>query len=158
VRSNFVVIEHTSKMVNVHCYSTDRDMVPGNPIVTAGTVWVDPRTKHLFLLVLNECLYFGDRLNNSLICPNQLRANGVIVHDVPSQFDIKSTNSIKVDDITIPLQLRGAVSYFETQLPRTEELGYLPRILLTSTTDWFEIPSKLSSLDPTRNRWIAHLS
>jgi hypothetical protein len=89
VGSNLVVIEHTSKMVNVHVYSTELDIVPGIPIVTAGTVWVDPKTKQPYLLVLNGCLYFGDRLKNSLICPNQLRANGVIAHDVSLQFNIR---------------------------------------------------------------------
>ena len=59
---------------------------------------------------MNEALFFGDRLSGSLLNPNQLHANGLIVNDVPRQFDARSTHSIHAvtkdgEKIAIPLTL-----------------------------------------------------
>ena len=90
---------------------------------------MDPKTSETFILEFPESLYFGKRLCHSLICPNQLRANGVVVNDVPRQFDGQSTHSIVVsgDDggIEIPLEMNGVISYFSSHRPSVDELGEL---------------------------------
>jgi hypothetical protein len=156
--SNFIIMEHTSKQVDVFGYSKELETLSGIPVVTAGTAWIEPITKLTYLLVLNEYLFFGDRLRHTLICPNQLRANGVIVHDTPTQFDRKSAHSIEVNDVQIPLDLLGVVSFFETRLPRQEEIDDLPQIILTGTSDWFAVSSKLSSQESRGHSWISKLS
>jgi hypothetical protein len=65
-------------------------------------------------------------MQHLLLCPNQLRANNVIVNDIPRQFDKDSTHSIIIDDVTIPLDMLGVVSYFETCAPRQDEIDNLP--------------------------------
>ena len=60
------------------------------PIASVATAWDHPDTGERYLLVINDALYFGDRLNHSLLCPNQLRDFGIRVHDVPTQYDPNS--------------------------------------------------------------------
>ena len=91
-----------------------------------------------YLLIFHEALFFGDRLSHSLICPNQLRAQGLTVHDTPQQFDPTSTHSIQVHDppTIIPLHLKGVVSCFPTIKPTDDDLENLPRIIMTSSATW----------------------
>jgi hypothetical protein len=67
-----------------------------------------------------------------------MRHNGITVHDTPTQFDHNSTHSIHdaTSNIRIPLLLRGAVSYFDTHTPTLSDLTDIPRIELTSPSDW----------------------
>jgi hypothetical protein len=68
-------------------------------------------------------LYFGDRLGHLLICPNQLRAHGLIVDDTPKQLDPESQHAIVVkgsDAVKIDLELDGVISYFESTKPTAE--------------------------------------
>jgi hypothetical protein len=57
---------------------------------------VNQETGEVIVLVMNEALYFGDRLDHTLICPNQLRSFGIVVDDTPKQFSPTSTHSIEV--------------------------------------------------------------
>jgi hypothetical protein len=43
--SNFLVMEHTSKQVNVNGYSKELETLSGIPVVFAGTVWIKQLTK-----------------------------------------------------------------------------------------------------------------
>ena len=42
------------------------------PIASIATTCDHPETGETYLLIMNEALYFGDRMNHSLLCPNQL--------------------------------------------------------------------------------------
>ena len=70
------------------------------PIVSAATAFTCQSTGQTYILVINEALWFGDRLENSLINPNQLRFGGIIVNDNP--FDPHIPISIQTDDVDIP--------------------------------------------------------
>jgi hypothetical protein len=92
--------------------------------------------------VLHETLYFGDRLQGSLLCPNQIRAAGHKVHDVPVQFDTTSRHSINVSGrVELPMELHGVISYISTRKPTPVEVqryhdGNLQSVELTETTPW----------------------
>jgi hypothetical protein len=49
-----------------------------------------------------------------------------------------STHSITVteENVTIPLQLNGIISYFDARTPTTEEIENCPHIILTSDKEW----------------------
>ena len=102
-------------------------------ICTAATVWTNPETGQDYLLVIHQCIFLGDAMRNSLLNPNQLRYNGVVVKDCPTQFDRSSSHSIHVPehDLTIPLHLRGVISGFATRKPTLKELDDLPQVQLT---------------------------
>ena len=94
------------------------------------------------MLVIHEALYFGDRLATTLLCPNQLRANGIRVNDMPCQFDKASTHSIHVkstaeEEIVIPLTLDGVISYVaDCTKPSEDDLANGRRVELTSDMEW----------------------
>jgi hypothetical protein len=96
-------------------------------VTTAGTAWIDPKTGQLYLLILND-------LNRTLLCPNQLCSNGLIVHDAPPMFDCNSTHSIydPVSKMRIPMGLKGAASYLDSYAPTLEEAMDMPAIVLAS--------------------------
>jgi hypothetical protein len=91
-----------------------------------------------YLLVIHEALFFGDDMTESLINPNQLRANGIVVDDCPRQFSIYSTHSIydPMTKVTIPLDISGIMSGFNTFMPTQDELDNLPWIVLTENAKW----------------------
>jgi hypothetical protein len=75
------------------------------------------------MLVINEALYFGDRLKESLLCPNQVRAAGNMVRDAPIQFDATSTHSITIPGkLELPLELHGVISYVSTRKLTADEI------------------------------------
>ncbi len=85
-------------------------------------------------------MYFGDQLEPSLLCPNQLRANGIVVVDVPKHLapDYYSTHSVYVPelDLRLPLQTSGVVSYLPTRYPTELELESCTYVYLTSAETW----------------------
>jgi hypothetical protein len=82
-------------------------------IASVATAWDNPTDGSTVILVINEALYFGNRMEYSLLCPNQLRFSGVIVNDVPPAFSAPDTpHSIVIPGkIEIPLSMRGVMSY-----------------------------------------------
>jgi hypothetical protein len=53
------------------------------PIVKAAFAYDDPATGETFVLTFGQALYFGSKINHVLLNPNQIRANGIEVDDVP---------------------------------------------------------------------------
>jgi hypothetical protein len=120
------------------------------PIASVATAWDNPRDGSAVLLVINEALYFGDRMPYSLICPNQLRNNGIVVNDVPKIFDPESTQSIIIPDaITLPLHMRGMLTYLPTRKPSDRELRDCDRYELTSAAPWDPYEASI----PTHGDW-----
>jgi len=103
----------------------------------------DPESGVVWILVFNEALYFGDKVKNSLINPNQICSHAFNkVDDTPRQFDPDSNHGITfvsdVDDKTlfIPLQMDGVISYFSSRHPNTKELEECDYIIATSERRW----------------------
>ena len=134
---NFRFLSGTGETVSVSPFSTELTSLSDVPIGTCATVFDDPNTGQSFLLVVNEAIYLGDRMSHSLLCPNQLRSNGVQVFDVPLQFGgLKHCIDIVEHDLQIPLQLHGTFSYFDSRVPTDDELRHLDRFELTSEIVW----------------------
>ena len=92
------------------------------------------------MVIISESLCFGDNIADTLLTPNQLRANRIKVNDVPTQFDPKSRHSIHSfqnpdEDVEIPLDTEGIISGSTTRKPTWEEYQdqvSFPRLQLTS--------------------------
>ena len=136
--ANCVLLSSTGESATVHSFSNERKPFANVPIGTVGTAWVNPESGETFIIVLNEALYFGERLDHSLLCPNQMRAYGILVEDTPRQFNATSTHSISVpgENVSIPLELNGVVSYFASHKPSNEELENCQRLVLSSDIPW----------------------
>ena len=75
----------------------------------------------------------GDKLDHTLVNPNQLWAYGVSVQDNP--FDAKPL-SITTNDISVKLYSEGTIICGDTRTPTESELSQLPWLILTSLHDW----------------------
>lgn len=108
------------------------------PIATVATAYDCPINGNTIVLVINEALYFGDRMLHSLLCPNQLRDFGVVVNDTPKVYDRSSSFSILLpdSDIELPLLMRGVISYIDTRKPTEDELRTCERYEVTSASPW----------------------
>ena len=108
-----------------HDFGTIKDI----PVGTCATAYNDPEFGKTYILLFGESLYFGDRLTHSLLCPNQIQANGNVVEDTPRQFDEKSRHGMVLQiintegELFIPFTLNGIISVIEgTRKPTKEEL------------------------------------
>jgi len=114
-------------MVNVSAFSEQLETMENIPIITAATTIDDPATGEKMLIIIGQALYMGDKVQLTLLCPNQMRAFGVHVDDIPMHLapDSKpSTHSVFCPDknFNIPLQLKGVFSYFPSRTPTKDEL------------------------------------
>ena len=134
--SNCVLLETSGEVATVFSFSEESTPFDKIPIGTIATSWTDENNGETLVLLFPESLYFGDRLPNSLLCPNQMRAYGAKVSDVPRQYDITSSHSIQVHGITIPLDMNGVISYFDSRKPTEDELDNCRRVTMTSDDKW----------------------
>ena len=103
--------------------------------MTGATTYLDPATRRSYLLIINEGLYHGTKLEHSLINPNQVRDVGIEVWDIP--YDKSRDVEINVDDeLQIPFSFKGTKGMFHSITPSTDDLQRLPRIVLTSDKEW----------------------
>ena len=131
--SNCVVLSYTEKECEVSPYSSEYEAVWNVPVVTGATVWTNPMDGTAYVLVFHVALWMIDKLDHTLVNPNQLRAYDVSVQDNP--FDTKPL-SMTTDDVSIELYLEGTIICGETRMPTESKLGQLPRLILTSLNDW----------------------
>jgi len=139
---NCVVVEYTGYTVNVSSFSSKlHGVVSDVPIVKAATAYDDPVTGDTYILIIGQAIYLGKDVENTLLCPNQLRYNGVIVDDCPMHLapkDKPSTHSIIVPEgnFQLPLSLRGPISTFASRTPTKEELETCQWVILTGDDAW----------------------
>jgi hypothetical protein len=135
-----MVLETTQQGVDVTPYNKFKYEPETNiPIVKAATAYTTP-TGVTYILVLNQALYFPE-LDHSLLNPNQMRVNGVVVDDCPrhlSDPSKPSTHSIffPEHDVRIPLEMGGVISRFSTRRPTSEELEHCLWLPLTGDLEW----------------------
>ena len=107
-------------------------------VVNGATVYDHPNgVSHL--LMFQQCLSLP-KLRPSLICPNQLQENKIIVDDVPKHLspDGKSEHHISVEEMELkmPLELRGVISYLPMRYPTVEDLRMCEQVYMTSSDEW----------------------
>jgi hypothetical protein len=94
-----------------------------------------------YILILGQPIYMRDKMENSLICPNQLRTNGITLDDCPKHLappDKPSTHSIYLpdEDMYLPLTLQGVTSSFTIRTPTVEEIETCKWITLSNEHEW----------------------
>ena len=136
--ANTLLIAHDDRQVSVHPFSADYTPMSDVQIGTVATLWVHPESGNTYILIIHEALYLGEDLPDTLLTPNQLRANGLTVEDVPKQYDSRSGHAIYSKDakVCIPLNLEGVISGFESRKPTWEEVELHPKVELTSNMHW----------------------
>ena len=110
------------------------------PIAQMGVAYTHPDSGITYILVLNQALYVRE-LPHTLINPNQLRSNGIVVDDCPwhlSPNPERATHSIYIPelDLRLPLSMKGIISYLPTRYPTTKEVENCHWVELTSEKEW----------------------
>lgn len=103
--SNCIIIEYTDQVTNVSAFTNQLDTLQNIPIITAATA-LDNHDGSTVILILHQALYLGDKIENTLLCPNQMRCYGIDVDDIPVHLAPKnkpSTHSIYIteDDFSV---------------------------------------------------------
>lgn len=136
--STFHIYEDTAQQCTVYPYSTKYK--PKVVTIAHGGTAYDHSDGKTYILDVNNGFNMINELSTSLLNPNQLRANGIVVDDTPIHLssDGQSTHSIFIPDIDlrIPLQLDGIISYIPTRLPTSDEINNCLHVILTSSVDW----------------------
>jgi hypothetical protein len=121
--SNTVPLWYTDHKVSVSSFIGEYQPLEDIPPASVATAWDDPKDGSVVILIIDEALYFGDRMPHTLLCPNQLRFNGLIVNDTPRMFSLDSTQSIIIPGkLELPLKMRGILMYLATRKPTEREL------------------------------------
>ena len=123
----------TPRTVDVYPYNPSCKPLYNVPIVSGATTVTDSITGNSLIMIINEALYYGKKLDHSLINPNQLRCYETMVWDNP--FDPYRDLCIKTGDgNTIDLTPDGTNFGFNSH-----ELRTLPHIEVTSGSEWIQI-------------------
>lgn len=137
---NFVVLEYTQRIADVYSYDKSIKPIENVPIVSGATAWDDHSTGTTYILIVNEGLFYGAKLDHSLINPNQVRSYGIPFWDNP--FDKERGLRIEVEEtVTIDMETRGTKVRFESRAPTDSELNECLHLQLTSKAAWN--PSKV---------------
>ena len=130
---NCAVLSYMGKECEVSPYSSQYEAVQNVPVVTGVSVWTNAADGTAYLLIFHESLSMGDKLDHTLVNPNQLWAYGVSVQD--SSFDDKPL-FITTDDVSVKLYSEGNIICGDTRTPTESELSQLLWLILTSPHDW----------------------
>jgi len=137
--ATFYLVEETDRTADVEGFHEDLWKLKNIPIGTCYTAIDHPGLQETIIGVFHECLYFGDRMEDSLINPNQLCANGLIVDTCPKQFSgSKSLHGIYnvEEDFFLPFRMHGCINYFSSRMPTMEEIASCCHVAFTSEQPW----------------------
>jgi hypothetical protein len=105
-------------------------------VCAAATAWDDPITGHTSVLEFHQGLWFGTKLPNSLVNPNQCRLFGISLCDDPFDPFRKLEMTDTETGTVIPLAMHGSTCHFRSRVPTKLELDTFPRIVMTSDELW----------------------
>ena len=145
--ANFIVLSMTSRIADVYAY--DKNYAPSTnvPIVTGATAWDDIKTGTTYILIFNESLFYGPKLDHTLINPNQLRSYGI---DWDNPYEKYHQLGIELEgSLRIPMMFSGTKLRFESRVPTRLELETCEHIELTSRAAWNPDVVKLGEVKVT---------
>jgi hypothetical protein len=114
------------------------DYKPKQNVQVAGacTAYDDPQSGHTIILEFHQGLWFGVKLANSLINPNQCRVFGLSICDDPFDPHRDLTIYDPVTDTLIPMEMMGTVAYLTTRAPTWQEIRDCPHVIMTDNKEW----------------------
>jgi hypothetical protein len=133
------ILNYHGITVDVAGFSDALESLKNVDIVTGYTAYDDPSTGKTYILHIAQALWLGHDHDESLLCPNQLRANGFQVDDIPLCYSGgKSLNGIHDPEtkVTFPFSIKGVTSYLPIRTPSEFEYLSCDKIWLTSDETW----------------------
>ena len=134
--SNCVIMPYTGKECDVTPCTDAYEAISNVPIVQAATAYDNPETGECTILIFNEAIWMGDKMDHTLVNPNQLRSFGITVQDDPYS-GAPTFISTEGNEFTMPLWSKGTTLGVSTRTPTEQELQEnQPHIILSSEHDW----------------------
>jgi hypothetical protein len=134
-----VILHYHDIQCDVAPFSDALPSLQNIDVVTGYTAYDDPNTNKTTILVVSQALWLGPTHDESLLCPNQLRANGIETDDIPLSYSKgKSLNGIHDPETgtVFPFSMKGVVSYLPIRTPTEFEFLSCDKIHLTSEMEW----------------------
>ena len=131
---NWHRISSTGYTCDVYPFKGDYAPTTDIPVATCATKVLDQHGR-AFILIGHEMLYFGDQMDKSLLCPNQIRHHGGRVQDDYTR-DEPFGIGLEGGDVFIPLKMKGVAVGFDSMMPTSAELEELPHVVMTSSNPW----------------------
>ena len=133
--SNFLLVETTEWTCTVQPFHKEYAAQDNIPVVTGATAYDDPATGETVILIFHQSLWFGSSLENSLICPQQVRSYGVSMCDDP--YDPNRPLGMKCEDGTvIPFNVKKSMIGVTTRCPSLQEYESYRHLVMTSPRIW----------------------
>jgi len=129
----FVPIYFTGKICDVEPFLSDLPNQQGVQICSWATAY-DDGDGGTYILVINEALWIGEKMQHSLINPNQVRAYGISLCNDP--MDPNQQLGMTIQDTFIPFIMAGTTCSFTTRTPTSWELDNCPHLEITSDSEW----------------------
>ena len=132
---NWTLVETTGMECTVNDFAGNQVGATSVPVATCATVVRDRKSGMEIVIIGHQMLWFGNKLDKSLLNQNQVRHAGHDVRDDPTRQD-KEGFGIWIDGFHIPFQLRGTTVYFESRAPSPQDIESLPSVVLTRQETW----------------------
>jgi hypothetical protein len=108
-------------------------------VASGGTAY-DHDDGITYILDVHNGLNMTSELKVSLLNPNQMRCNGLIVEDVPLHLaqNEYATHSIYFPDVKLqlPLEMEGVISFLPNRKPTHHEIDHCEHLQLMADIDW----------------------
>ena len=78
---NALILANHGKHVSVAPFISDLGKIDKVNIVTGAIAYDVPNSADIIILVVNQALYFPKNFLNNLLCPNQMRLNGLQIYE-----------------------------------------------------------------------------
>ncbi len=125
---------------SAHGFDDSSKALEGLPIVNVKYAYDDKKTGETFIIIVNHCIYLGSKKEDGILCPNQLRLNGLHVDDRLSILfpGVSNTQCIIGDDKLFPLDMNGPLMHLSVRRPNLDELtnNELQVVTFTSPHGW----------------------
>ena len=134
----FLLQEPTGLVVDVGGFHPSLPVLKDIPIGLAVTAY-DLPSGETIILDVHQALFFGASMEHSLCQPNQFREHGLLVDDCPKQYtNGRSLHGMYIpdQDLHIPFELHGCLSYFPTRLPTVDESDTCRWIHMSGDGKW----------------------
>ena len=130
---NFVPFMWTGLVCTVSPFLSEYKSLDDVRICSGATAFTTTDGE-VVILIFGQGLWFGDRMEKSLINPNQCRAFGVGVCDDPT--DPYREIGFFHDDEFFPLTMKGTTATMETRCPSRQELDECRKFYLSDPDYW----------------------
>ena len=101
---NCVILTYTGKERKLSPYSDEYESIQHVPVVTRSTAWTRPHSGETSIIVFDEALWMGDKLDQILVNPKQMRHHFIKVQDNPWMQNLMVITCSQ-EDVTIPLYI-----------------------------------------------------